>query len=205
GRTAPLPAVAWLWFRPPRPCLHPGRSAAASECRPPNTARHHSTAVSIERFQAAGRNRAFRERRPSYHRRVTLRPQIAPVDNFVHLHVHSEFSLLDGLSRIPEITQRAAAEGMPALALTDHGAMYGAIPFYKAATAAGIKPIIGVETYVAPRRHTDKEPRLDANPYHMILLARNRTGYRNLMALITAAHLDAYYYRPRIDKELLAQ
>ena len=124
--------------------------------------------------------------------------------DFVHLHVHSEFSLLDGLSRIGELTQRAAAQGMPALGLTDHGAMYGAIPFYQAATAAGIKPIIGVETYVAPRRHTDKEPRLDANPYHMILLAQDLTGYRNLMALVTKAHLDGYYYRPRIDKELLA-
>ncbi len=129
----------------------------------------------------------------------------APDGQFVHLHVHSEFSLLDGLSRIGEMTRHAANSGMPALALTDHGAMYGAIPFYQAATAAGIKPIIGVETYVAPRRHTDKEPRIDANPYHMVLLAKDLTGYRNLMTLITRAHLDGYYYRPRIDKELLAQ
>jgi DNA polymerase-3 subunit alpha len=136
---------------------------------------------------------------------VTLRPPEAPTDSFVHLHVHSEFSLLDGLSRLNELTQRAAAQGMPALGLTDHGAMYGAIPFYQAATAAGIKPIIGVETYGAPRRHTDKEPRLDATPYHMILLAKDLTGYRNLMALVTRAHLDGYYYRPRIDKELLAE
>ncbi|MDP9271618.1 MAG: DNA polymerase III subunit alpha [Chloroflexota bacterium] len=126
-------------------------------------------------------------------------------NDFVHLHVHSEFSLLDGLSRLPEMTRRAADAGMSALGLTDHGAMYGAIPFYQAATAVGIKPIIGVETYVAPRRHTDKEPRLDANPYHMILLAKDMTGYRNLMGLVTKAHLDGYYYRPRIDKELLAE
>jgi DNA polymerase-3 subunit alpha len=124
---------------------------------------------------------------------------------FVHLHVHSEFSLLDGLSRIPEMVRRAGDEGMRALAITDHGAMYGVIPFYQAATAAGIKPIIGVETYVAPRRHTDKEAKVDANPYHMLLLARNETGYRNLMELVTRAHLDGYYYRPRIDKELLAR
>jgi DNA polymerase-3 subunit alpha len=135
---------------------------------------------------------------------VTQRPEIARPDSFVHLHVHSEFSLLDGLSRIGEMTRHAAGWGMPALAITDHGAMYGAIPFYQAATAAGIKPIIGVETYVAPRRHTDKEPRVDANPYHMVLLAKDLTGYRNLMTLITRAHLDGYYYRPRIDKELLA-
>ncbi len=93
---------------------------------------------------------------------------------------------------------------MPALAITDHGSMYGAIEFYQAATAAGIKPIIGVEAYVAPRRHTDKEPRIDANPYHMVLLAKDLTGYRNLMEIITRAHLDGYYYKPRIDKELLA-
>jgi len=135
---------------------------------------------------------------------VTQRPPNPGNDSFVHLHVHSEFSLLDGLSRIGEMTRHAAEAGMPALALTDHGAMYGAIPFYQAATAAGIKPIIGVEAYVAPRRHTDKEPRIDANPYHMVLLAKDLTGYRNLMTLITRAHLDGYYYRPRIDKELLA-
>jgi len=126
-------------------------------------------------------------------------------DSFVHLHVHSEFSLLDGLSRIPDLTRRTAELGMPALAITDHGAMYGAIEFYAACTNAGIKPIIGVETYVAPRSHADKEAKTDANPYHMILLAKDATGYRNLMALTTKAHLDGYYYKPRIDKEMLAQ
>ncbi len=123
---------------------------------------------------------------------------------FCHLHVHSEFSLLDGLSRIGPLTQRAADAGMKSLAITDHGAMYGAIEFYQACGRAGIKPIVGVETYVAPRSHLDKEARVDANPYHMILLAKDLTGYRNLMTLVTKAHLDGYYYKPRIDKELLA-
>jgi DNA polymerase III subunit alpha len=125
--------------------------------------------------------------------------------NFCHLHVHSEFSLLDGLSRLPEVTHRAAELGMDSLAITDHGAMYGVIPFYQACRSAGIKPIIGVETYVAPRSHISKEAKVDANPYHMILLAKDQVGYRNLMALVSRAHLDGYYYRPRIDKELLAQ
>jgi DNA polymerase III subunit alpha len=125
--------------------------------------------------------------------------------DFSHLHVHSEFSLLDGLSRLGDMTRRAADLGMSALALTDHGAMYGAIPFYQACRAAGIKPIMGVEAYVAPRSHTDKEAKVDANPYHMILLAKDATGYRNLMALTTKAHLDGYYYKPRIDKALLAE
>ncbi|MCV0403883.1 MAG: DNA polymerase III subunit alpha [Chloroflexi bacterium] len=125
--------------------------------------------------------------------------------DFVHLHVHSEFSLLDGLSRIGEMTQRVADQGMPALALTDHGSMYGVIPFYAAAKKAGIKPIIGVEAYVAPRGMTDKEGKQDADYHHMILLAKDDVGYRNLLALTTAAHLDGYYYKPRIDKELLAK
>jgi DNA polymerase-3 subunit alpha len=136
---------------------------------------------------------------------VTLRPANPGSDSFVHLHVHSEFSLLDGMSRLSDLTNRAAELGMPAVGLTDHGALYGAVAFHRAATNAGVKPIIGVETYVAPRGHTDKDPRLDANPSHLILLARNATGYRNLLALITKAHLDGYYYKPRIDKELLAQ
>jgi DNA polymerase-3 subunit alpha len=136
---------------------------------------------------------------------VTLRPEIKRADDFVHLHVHSEFSLLDGLSRLNDMTRRAADLGMSALGLTDHGAMYGAIPFYQACRSAGIKPIMGVEAYVAPRSHTDKEAKVDANPYHMILLAKDTIGYRNLMALTTRAHLDGYYYKPRIDKELLAK
>ena len=136
---------------------------------------------------------------------MTLRPETQSTDDFVHLHVHSEFSLLDGLSRTREMTQRAAEMGMKALAVTDHGAMYGTIEFYTSARAAGIKPIIGIEQYVATRRMTDKEGKLDADYYHMVLLARNEVGYRNLLALTTAAHLDGYYYKPRIDKELLAK
>ena len=132
-------------------------------------------------------------------------PDPSPNGDFVHLHVHSEFSLLDGLSRIGEMTKRVAEQGMPALALTDHGAMYGVIPFYAAAKQAGIKPIIGIEAYVAPRGMSDKEGKADADYHHMILLAKDDVGYRNLLALTTAAHLDGYYYKPRIDKELLAR
>ncbi len=125
--------------------------------------------------------------------------------DFVHLHVHSEFSLLDGLSRIGEMTKRVADQGMPAVALTDHGSMYGVIPFYAAAKKAGIKPIIGLEAYISPRGMTQKEGKVDADYHHMILLAKDDVGYRNLLALTTAAHLDGYYYKPRIDKELLAK
>jgi DNA polymerase-3 subunit alpha len=130
---------------------------------------------------------------------------VSSPDQFVHLHVHSEFSLLDGMSRPAELAARAAELGMPAVAITDHGALYGAIAFHQAATAAGVKPIIGVEAYVAARGHTDRDPRLDANNHHLILLARNATGYRNLLALVTKANLDGYYYKPRIDKALLAE
>ena len=137
---------------------------------------------------------------------MTLRaPDPSRDGDFVHLHVHSEFSLLDGLSRIGEMTQRVADQGMTALALTDHGSMYGVIPFYAAAKKAGIKPIIGIEAYVAPRGMTDKDGKADADYHHMILLAKDDVGYRNLLALTTAAHLDGYYYKPRIDKELLAK
>ena len=112
---------------------------------------------------------------------------IGPRDSFVHLHNHSEFSLLDGLSRLPELTNRVAELEMPAVALTDHGALYGAIAFSEAAGAAGVKPIIGVEAYVAPRRHTDREGKTDADCYHLILLAKNQVGYRNLLSLVTTA------------------
>ncbi len=123
--------------------------------------------------------------------------------NFVHLHTHSHYSLLDGLGKIPELVSRAKELGMDALALTDHGAMYGVIDFYQECQNQGIKPIIGVETYVARRQMTDKQPKIDANPYHLILLVKNKTGYQNLLYLITQAHLLGHYYRPRIDKEIL--
>ncbi len=129
---------------------------------------------------------------------------LAPND-FTHLHVHSEFSLLDGLGRIGDLVDEAERLGFDSLALTDHGALYGAVAFYQAARAKGIKPIIGVETYVARRSMRDKEGKADAQPYHLTLLARNLVGYRNLCRLLTDAHLDGYYYRPRIDREHLAR
>ena len=129
---------------------------------------------------------------------------IAPND-FVHLHTHSEFSLLDGLGRINELVDAAGRHGFDALAVTDHGALYGEVAFYQAATKAGIKPIIGVETYVARRSMRDKEGKADSQPYHLVLLATDLTGYRNLCRLITDAHIDGYYYKPRIDREHLAR
>ncbi|MBI3386042.1 DNA polymerase III subunit alpha, partial [Candidatus Gottesmanbacteria bacterium] len=123
--------------------------------------------------------------------------------DFVHLHVHSEYSLLDGLGKLDDLIARAKSFGMNALALTDHGAMYGSFKFYLKAKAAGIKPIIGVETYVAKRSRLDKEAKVDTDPYHLVLLAQNVTGYHNLMKLVTLAHLEGYYYRPRIDWEIL--
>lgn len=124
---------------------------------------------------------------------------------FVHLHSHTQYSLLDGLSKIPELVKKTKALGMEAIAITDHGSMYGVIEFYKACLAEGIKPIIGVETYVAKRSYKDKEGKIDAEPYHLTLLAKNYQGYLNLMKLVTIAHVDGFYYRPRVDKELLKQ
>lgn len=122
---------------------------------------------------------------------------------FTHLHVHTQYSLLDGLAKIPELVKQAKKLGMSALAVTDHGAMYGAIHFYLAAQKAGIKPIIGVESYQAHRSRFDKQPEVDADQYHLPLLAKNNEGYRNLMKLVTHAHLEGYYYKPRLDMELL--
>ena len=124
--------------------------------------------------------------------------------DFVHLHVHSEFSLLDGQSRIKDLVARAKALEMPALGITDHGVMFGVMDFYQACVAAGIKPVIGMEGYLARRRMTDRDPHLDRSPYHMLLLAKDRTGYQNLLKIASAAQLDGYYYRPRIDKEFMA-
>ncbi len=124
---------------------------------------------------------------------------------FVHLHNHSHYSLLDGLQKVPGMLDRVQELGMDAAALTDHGTLSGAIEFYKEAKKRDIKPIIGVETYVAPRGHLDKAGRQDANPYHLVLLAYNNVGYHNLMKLVTIAQLDGYYYKPRIDRELIAQ
>ncbi|MBI4023057.1 DNA polymerase III subunit alpha [Candidatus Berkelbacteria bacterium] len=124
--------------------------------------------------------------------------------SFVHLHTHSHYSLLDGLNKIDGLLGKATAHKMPAMALTDHGAMYGVVEFYQKATEAGVKPILGVEAYVARRSHTDRDPRLDSKPYHLTLLARNSQGYKNLIKLVSIAHLAGFYYKPRIDKDLLA-
>lgn len=124
---------------------------------------------------------------------------------FVHLHTHSEFSLLDGLGKLDQLISRTRELGMDTLAITDHGAMYGSFKFYLKAKAAGIKPIIGVETYVARRSRLDKEGKIDTDPYHLLLLAQNDVGYRNLLKLVTRAHLEGYYYKPRIDWELLCE
>src|SRR5512135_3745395 len=126
-------------------------------------------------------------------------------NDFVHLHSHSEFSLLDGLGRITDLVDEASTKGFDSLGLTDHGALYGAVAFHQAASNKGIKPIIGVETYVARRSMSDREGKADAQPFHLILLATDPTGYRNLCRLVTDAHIDGYYYKPRIDREHLAR
>lgn len=123
--------------------------------------------------------------------------------DFVHLHNHSEYSLLDGLSKIPEMVRRAKELGMKAIAITDHGALYGALKFYHACKDEGIKPIIGAEMYMAKRSHLDKEADLDEDQNHIILLAKNNVGYKNLMKLSTISHLEGFYYKPRIDTGLL--
>jgi DNA polymerase III subunit alpha len=121
---------------------------------------------------------------------------------FAHLHVHTEYSLLDGMCRIPQLVARTKELGMDSLAITDHGAMYGVIDFYTAAREAGIKPIIGCEVYVAETDCRSREP-ARRSPYHLTLLVKNEKGYRNLLQLVTKSHLEGFYYKPRVDKELL--
>ena len=127
-----------------------------------------------------------------------------PRDSFVHLHLHSEYSLLDGAVRMKELMRKAAEFKMPAVAMTDHGNLFGAIEFYQEAQNAGIKPIIGCEAYIAPRSHKDRSSSMREAAYHFTLLAQDETGYHNLIKLISTAHLEGFHYRPRIDKELLA-
>ncbi len=124
---------------------------------------------------------------------------------FVHLHNHTHYSLLDGLTRIDELVNAAVEDGAPAVALTDHGVMYGAIEFYQKCKKAGIKPIIGVEAYLAPGSRFDKTTKSDERSFHLLLLAKNTAGYKNLLKLTTLAHLEGYYYKPRIDWEILKE
>ncbi|MBI2843414.1 MAG: DNA polymerase III subunit alpha [Armatimonadetes bacterium] len=126
-------------------------------------------------------------------------------DRFIHLHTHSEFSLLDGACRIKEMVKQAVDFEMPALALTDHGVMYGIISFYEACKDAGIKPVLGCEVYVAPRARTSRNPKLDAENSHLVLLAENETGYKNLLKLVSIGHTEGFYYKPRVDREVLAE
>ena len=122
---------------------------------------------------------------------------------FTHLHVHTEYSLLDGAARITELVSRAKELGMDSLAITDHGAMFGVIDFYKECKKQGIKPIIGCEVYTAARKMTDKEPDRDKHQGHLILLAKNNAGYKNLIKIVSAGYIKGYYYKPRIDKDVL--
>ncbi len=127
------------------------------------------------------------------------------MQNFVHLHVHSEYSLLDGACRIKQLVKRVKELGQPAVAITDHGYMYGVIDFYKECKKQGVKPIIGCEVYVAPRTRFDKVHKLDSSPYHLILLCKNQTGYENLIQLVSQASIEGFYNKPRIDHDLLKE
>lgn len=124
-------------------------------------------------------------------------------NKFTHLHVHTEYSLLDGASRITELISRVKELGMDSIAITDHGVMYGVVQFYKEAKKNGIKPILGCEVYVAKRSHTDKDPQKDRSPYHLVLLAENEQGYKNLIKIVSEGFVDGFYYKPRVDHEIL--
>ena len=127
------------------------------------------------------------------------------MNGFVHLHLHSEYSLLDGACRISDIPKAAAAAGHGAVAITDHGAMYGAVAFFKACREAGVKPIIGCEVYVAPRSRFEKQPGRENSAHHMVLLCENETGYKNLIRMVSLGFTEGFYSRPRVDDELLAK
>ncbi|KKS75445.1 MAG: polymerase III, subunit alpha protein [Candidatus Azambacteria bacterium GW2011_GWA2_42_9] len=122
---------------------------------------------------------------------------------FTHLHVHSHYSLLDGLIKIDDLVAKTKELGMDSIALTDHGAIYGAVEFFQKAKKAGIKPIIGCEVYVASESMADKNPGTGNKRFHLTLLVKNKIGYKNLVQLITRANLDGFYYKPRVDKNLL--
>lgn len=127
------------------------------------------------------------------------------MSGFTHLHVHTEYSLLDGAARISKIVAAAKELGMRSLAITDHGSMYGTIPFYQACIKNGIKPIIGCEIYVTPGHRKERVPRKEMKTYHLVLLAENEQGYRNLMKIVSIGHLEGFYYRPRVDKQILEE
>jgi len=138
-----------------------------------------------------------------YHRGMTRRKESPP---FVHLHLHTHYSLLDATIRIPRLVEQAAAAGMPAVALTDHGNLFGAFQFHRAALKAGLRPVLGCEVYVAPADHRERKPVSGRKPYdHLVLLAENQQGYRNLVWLVTEAYLNGFYHKPRISKEVLAE
>ncbi len=132
---------------------------------------------------------------------------MATREDFVHLHLHTEYSLLDGANRIAELFAMAQAYGMSAVGLTDHGNMFGALEFYRQGNEAGIKPILGCELYVAPGSRFDRSSThgISDASYHLTAIAKNYEGYRNLIKLVSAGYLEGFYYRPRVDKELLAQ
>ncbi len=127
------------------------------------------------------------------------------MSDFVHLHVHTEYSLLDGACRISQLVKRVKELGQPAVAITDHGSMYGVVEFYKACRAEQVQPIIGCEVYVAPRSRFDKVAQFDMKPYHLVLLCKNAEGYQNLIRLVSAGYIDGFYNKPRIDRELLKE
>ena len=134
-----------------------------------------------------------------------MEPDVTEMKPFVHLHNHTAYSLLDGASKLDEMIQRAKDLNQPAIAITDHGVMYGVVDFYKACKKAGVKPIIGCEVYVAPRTRFDKQAGLDDGAYHLVLLVKNEQGYRNLSRLESLASLEGFYYKPRVDREILEQ
>jgi DNA polymerase III subunit alpha len=127
-----------------------------------------------------------------------------PASNFVHLHLHTDYSLLDGACEIGELTEEAARRGMPAVAVTDHGNLFAAANFYHKATTHGVKPIIGCEVYVAPDNHKNRGAEAERSN-HLVLLCENDEGYRNLIQLVSTGFLDGFYYKPRVDHELLAR
>ena len=122
---------------------------------------------------------------------------------FTHLHVHTEYSLLDGACRIDKLMARVRDLGMDSIAITDHGVMFGAVRFFEEAKKAGIKALIGCECYVAPRTRFDKDAQKDRHQHHLVLLAKDETGYRNLIKMVSLGYKEGYYYKPRIDHELL--